>query len=227
MTPALRGRAQSLLSSRPDSTLALLHAVNRGQIPPNDIPLEQVHRMAQHPGSAIREMVEKHWGKVGPATAGEKLARIRYLSYAIKSGKGDPAKGKPLFTKHCATCHTLFGEGNKIGPDLTGSERKNLDFLLSNIVDPSAVIRPEYMAHIVQTTDGRLLTGLIVEATPAVVTLVNEKNERTVLPREKIEELKPSPISLMPEKLLDTLDDQQIRDLLSYLQSEAPGAGAK
>jgi putative membrane-bound dehydrogenase-like protein len=227
MSAGLRIRSQSLLCSRKSGTLALLRAIDSGKIASKEVPPDQVHRMAQHSDATARQLIEKHWGKVGPATAGEKLARIRYLSSAIKSGKGDPGNGKPLFTKHCATCHTLFGEGTKIGPDLTGSERKNLEFLLSNIVDPSAVIRPEYMAHIVQTTDGRLLTGLIVEATPAVVTLVNEKNERTVLPREKIEELKPSPISLMPEKLLDTLDDQQIRDLFSYLQSEAPAAGAK
>jgi putative heme-binding domain-containing protein len=183
--------------------------------------------MAQHADPAIRPLIEKHWGKVGPATAGEKLARIRYLAYALKMGKGDPEKGKPLFTKTCATCHTLFGEGNKIGPDLTGADRKSVDFLLSNIVDPSAVVRPEFAAHIVATTDGRLLTGLIVEQTPSVVTLVNDKNERTVLPRERIEEIKPSPVSLMPEKLLDTLDDQQVRDLFSYLQGEAPPAGQR
>ncbi len=82
------------------------------------------------------------------------------------------------------------------------------------------MIRPEFAAHTVLMTDGRVLTGLIVESTPGAVTLVNEKNERSVLPREKIEEMKVSPVSLMPEKLLDTLDDQQVRDLFSYVQSD-------
>src|SRR5207253_500294 len=99
------------------------------------------------------------------------------------------------------------------------------DFLLSNIVDPSAVIRPEFVAYKVETQDGRSLVGLIVEATPAAITLLNEKNERTVIPRAKIDEIKASPISLMPEKILDPLEDQEVRDLFAYLQSDPPPGG--
>src|SRR5262249_23104878 len=128
--------------------------------------------------------------------------------------------GKALFTQHCATCHTLFNEGNKIGPELTGADRKNLEVLLTNVVDPSGYIRPEYVAYYVTLKDGRTLDGLVVETTPATVTLLNGKNEKTVVRREQIEEMAPSATSLMPEKLLDTLTDQQIRDLFAYLQSD-------
>src|SRR5262249_32292907 len=127
-------------------------------------------------------------------------------------------------------CHTLFGEGNKVGPDLTGADRKNRDFLLSNIVDPSAVIRVEFLAYVVETRDGRTLTGLVAESTPKAVTLVDDKNERTVLARSKIATMAASPVSLMPEKILDGLSDQEIRDLFSYLQSDGPAGpprGAK
>src|SRR5207302_5802519 len=111
---------------------------------------------------------------------------------------------------HCATCHTLFGEGQKVGPDLTGADRKNRDFLVVSVVDPSAVIRPEFAAHNVITTDGRFLTGLIAEQTPNAVTLLDAKGQRTVLAREKIEPLMPSLVSPMPEKILDPLADQQL-----------------
>src|SRR5262249_1684284 len=117
---------------------------------------------------------------------------------------------------------TLFGEGNKIGPDLTGTDRKNREFIITSIVDPSAVIRNEYVAYIVETKGGRLLTGLMAESTPKTITLLDEKNERTLIAREDIEEIKPSPQSLMPEKILDPLDDQQIRDLFSYLEGGGP-----
>jgi putative heme-binding domain-containing protein len=74
----------------------------------------------------------------------------------------------------------------------------------------------------VETKDGRVLTGLIVESSPKAITLLDGKNEKTVVARDNIEgQPAPSPVSLMPEKLLDTLDDQEIRDLLSYLRSEA------
>jgi putative heme-binding domain-containing protein len=116
----------------------------------------------------------------------------------------------------------LFGEGEKIGPDLTGADRKNRDALLLEIVDPNAVIRPEYVAQVVLTTDGRVLTGLITESTPQTVTLLDAKNERTIIAREKIEAMRPSALSLMPERLLDPLDAQELRDLFAYLQGDGP-----
>jgi putative heme-binding domain-containing protein len=197
--------------------------VDAGRIAVKEVPLDQVRRVARFKNEPIDRLVQKHWGKVGPATAGEKVARIRILAHLLGSGKGNPAAGKLLFAKHCATCHTLFGEGNKVGPDLTGADRKNRDWLLTSIVDPSGVIRPEYLAYDVETTDGRSLTGLIVESTPRTITLVDAKNERTVLARTKIERLIASPVSLMPEKILDPLNEQELRDLFSYLQGNGPG----
>jgi putative heme-binding domain-containing protein len=114
----------------------------------------------------------------------------------------------------------LFDEGNQIGPELTHANRKNTDELLSTIVSPSAVIRKEFMSFVVQTTDGRVLTGLIADQSPSSVTLLGAKNERTVIERDKIESLNESPTSLMPENLLSELKPQEVRDLFSYLQSQ-------
>jgi putative heme-binding domain-containing protein len=219
-SPGLRGKAQTLLTSRPESALLLLKAVDNGKLPAKEIGLEQLRRILVHKEPALEKLVEKHWGKIAPATAGEKLTQIRNVQAVLQKGKGDLMRGKALFTQHCATCHTLFGQGNKVGPDLTTADRKSRDFLVSNIVDPSAIIRPEFAAYVVVTTDGRILTGLVVEATPQAVTLLDAKNERTKLPRDKIDTLKVSPVSLMPEKLLDGLTDQQLSDLFSYLQAD-------
>src|SRR5439155_2232648 len=102
----------------------------------------------------------------------------------------------------------------------------NTDFLVTSIIDPSAVIRNEYVAYLVATNDGRLLTGLMVESTPKTITLLDARNERTILAREDIESIHPSPQSLMPENVVDDLDEQQIRDLLSYVQGNgSPGQG--
>jgi len=165
-------------------------------------------------------LIAKHWGKITPATAGEKLTQIRNLGATLSRGAGDRAAGKVVFTKNCATCHTLFKEGGKIGPDLTGADRKNRVYLLTQIVDPSAIIRQEFLAYVVNVKDGRALTGLMVESTPETVTLVDAKNVRSVLRRDQIDEMKASPVSLMPEKLLEPLDDKQIRDLFAYLQGD-------
>lgn len=222
MTPDLRARAQTLLSARPASTRDLLAAVEAGRISPKEVSQELLHRISLHQDETIQRLLEKHWGKIGQQTPGEKVARMRVIQDFLRKGKGDVATGKLLYQKHCGTCHTLFGEGTQLGPDLTTADRKDLQFLLSNIVDPSAVMRTEYAPYVVTTKNGRLLTGLIANATPKTVTLLDGKNERTLVARDDIEEMKPSPQSLMPEKLLDTLEDQEIRDLFSYLQAAGP-----
>jgi putative membrane-bound dehydrogenase-like protein len=224
LSTELRGRAQTLLLSRPASALALLREVDAKHIAARDIPVDRLRPLAQQKNTEITRLIEKHWGRIGAATAGEKQNRIGYFRYALGKGRGNPVKGQALFTQHCAICHTLFGQGNKIGPDLTGADRKSLDFLLPNIVDPSAVQRLEYANQVVVTTDGRNLTGVVAEAGPESVTLVDAKNVRTTVPRAQIEQMLASPVSLMPEGILDPLSDQELRDLFSYLQGDAPKA---
>src|SRR5262249_43565976 len=150
------------------------------------------------------------------------LAEMRRLSNDLRAAEGNPAVGRALFRKHCANCHKLFEEGETIGPDLTHANRKDREYLLASIVDPSAVIRKEYLAYNVQTKDGRLLTGLLVEQSPAAVTLLDDKNRRTKVARDRIEFIQESPVSLMPENLLRDLKPQELRDLFSYLQADKP-----
>ena len=184
------------------------------------MPLDQLRLLALLKDEKIDKLIAKHWGKITPATAGEKLTQIRNIGSTLSKGPGDRVAGKAIFTKNCAACHTLFGEGGKIGPDLTGADRKNRAWLLTQIVDPSAVIRQEFLAYIVNTKDGRTLNGLMVEQSPETITIVDAKNVRSVVRRDQIDDLKASPISLMPEKLLEPLDERQLRDLFAYLQGD-------
>lgn len=223
MPADVKTKAQVLLCGRPASALEFLKEVDAGRVPPKEVPLDQLQRIMTYKDKDLTQLVEKHWGKVGAQTTGEKTSRIRSLAHILNQGPGNPTNGKVLFTKTCAVCHTLFGEGGKVGPELTGADRKNRDFLLTSIVDPSAFIRPEFVAYVIEMKDGRVLTGLLVEQSPEAVTLIDAKAEKTVLARSKIDTMEPSSTSLMPEKLLDPLDDQEIRDLFGYLQSAGPG----
>jgi putative membrane-bound dehydrogenase-like protein len=217
---SLKSRAQGLLCSRPASALDFLKAVDAKKIDPKEVPLDNLQRLVAFKNSEIDKLVEKHWGKVGAQSSGEKQSRMASIKHILRQGKGDAAKGKELFVKNCANCHTLFNEGNKVGPELTGLDRKNLDFLVVSIVDPSAFIRPEFVAYNVVKKDGQVLTGLLAEDSPKTVTLLDAQNQRTVIAKDKVEEMTASAQSLMPEKLLDPFDDQQIRDFFAYLQSE-------
>jgi putative heme-binding domain-containing protein len=220
MTPRLRSRALDVLLGRKTWALTLLQAVDAGKIEAKGIPVEQLRVVSVHQDKELTALVRKHWGNISAGTPEEKLAVMRRLNNDLNAGKGNTANGKVLFKKLCANCHQLFGDGAKIGPDLTSANRKDRGYLLANIVDPSAVIRREYLSHTIQTTDGRVLTGLIVERTPGKLTIVDAKGERVSLAPSLVESFVESPVSVMPEGLLGALRPEEVRDLFSYLQTE-------
>ena len=216
----LRGEARQVLYSRVPWSQQLLRTIEGGDLNAAEIPYGELTLLLNHGDASIRELVQKHWGKVRQVTPQEKRDRMMELGKILSTGTGDIAQGKRLFTKHCGTCHQLHGEGNKIGPDLTPYPRHELAYLLLHTVDPNAVVRPEYQSVVIVTDDGRVLTGLLTESTPQTVALVDAKNTLIVLAREEIEEMEDSPQSLMPEKLFESLSDNEIRDLFANLQSK-------
>ena len=220
----LRVRAVGLLAGRKASARLLLAAVDGGQIDPKDVPIDALRRILLHDDPELTASVDRRWGQIRTATPGEKQAQIVVLNRSISEGKGDKDRGHKLFVKHCAVCHALHGEGEKIGPDLTAADRRNRGLMLLNIVDPSNSIRPEYVAQTIVTGDGRVLTGIVVEAGEQALTLVDAKNQRTTLARAEIDEMRTAGQSLMPERLLEQLPPQELCDLFSYLEAEGPVA---
>ena len=221
-SPQLKSQLRDVLLGRTSSARAWLQAVEEGKVAATETPLEQIRRVSLLNQPELDALVIKHWGKLQAGTREEKLAEVRRLNNDLRAGSGDRGRGQELFKKHCANCHQLFGEGSKIGPDLTSANRQDRDFLLISLVDPSSVIRKEYVSVVIQTTDGRVLTGLPVARTDAKITLINAKNEQLVVPMSEIEELQDSDISLMPADLYRQFRPQELRDLFSYLQSATP-----
>jgi putative membrane-bound dehydrogenase-like protein len=216
-----RDRILSLLCSRPPWAKALLEAIASGQIPAKDLKSTHVLRLAQLSDRALLDRLEAAWGKVPRAGSPEKKKRIAEIRGLLPEGdKGSAARGKPIFKENCAVCHKLFNDGETIGPDLTGAERGDLDFLLTSLVDPSALVRKEYQGQTVALHDGRVITGLVVDDNDRQLTLVDSNRQKMVIARESIEDVKPSDVSVMPEGLLDKLTEPQIRDLFRYLQSQ-------
>ena len=110
----------------------------------------------------------------------------------------------------------LYGEGEKMGPDLTGSQRSSLDYLLENILDPSAVVGKDYRMSIVETVDGRTLSGLIVSNDTKRMVLQTQ-TDRFTLSHQDIENTTRTSQSAMPDGLLTNLSREQVRNLFGYL----------
>ena len=145
---------------------------------------------------------------------------MRRLNNDLRNGSGSIERGKPLFVKHCGTCHRLFEEGNRIGPDLTSENRADRAALLANTVDPGSVVKRDYLAYVVTTTAGQVLTGLLADQDAASVTLLDAKNMQHRIARSDIESLNASPLSLMPDGVLEKLTPQELSDLFAYLQKK-------
>jgi putative membrane-bound dehydrogenase-like protein len=225
LTSKLRDTAQAALASRPDWSRRLLAAVDEGQLKKEQISIANLLAITAFKDAASDALITKHWGRLTKSSE-EKEAQIAKVKKLLAGAKGDAKAGHEIFKLACAVCHTLHKEGGKIGPDLTGYERDNLDFILPAIVDPSLALREEYIAFNITTTDDAALTGLVTELTKTSVTLLDVAGNKTVLPRTSIKEMKASHTSLMPEGLLDALTEQQVKDLFAYFMSGAP-AGKK
>ncbi|MGI9428360.1 MAG: c-type cytochrome, partial [Bythopirellula sp.] len=217
--PEVQSRLRDLFFGRAKVARQFLRLVDRKTFSAKQVPISQVATLALHNDEEINGLVQEIWGKVGRGSSEEVLATMRRLSNDLRAGKGNLENGKKLFTKHCATCHQLHGEGNKIGPDLTTANRKDRAALLANLVDPSAIIRREYTSHVVLTDSGRTITGMLAEENAAAITILDAQNRRITIPRDEIEDLFPAEVSLMPERQMDQLKPQELRDLFRYLEN--------
>ena len=167
----------------------------------------------------LREQVEKLWGRVRP-TSKEKLkviAKYRKMLSVSLAGS-DLSAGRAVFAKHCGACHKLFDDGGDRGPNITGAQRSNLDYLLENLIDPSSSVARDYQMHVLQLASGQVVTGLLGGETETTLT-IRTLNEDIITPKSEIERRKLSEQSLMPEKLLDNLSKRELRNLIAYLQS--------
>lgn len=225
MSATLQAASRRVLLGRAESARRFLERIDQGLVPAESLSADELRRVALHESPEVDALVRKHWGTIRAGTAEDKLAEIRRISNDLRAGSGDPEAGKKIFSQSCATCHQLFGEGNRIGPDLTKANRHDREFLLSSIVDPSTQIRKEYLNYIIAMNDGRILTGIITAQSSTGFAVLDAKNQRVEVATDDVAEVKVSPVSLMPENILKALKPQQVRDLFSHLERHDAGNG--
>src|SRR6185437_16099002 len=200
--------ALNTLSSRAAFAKPMLEALGDGKIPRNALTAEIIRQLHNLKNAGIDRQLENVYGTVRESSADKKkeIERYKRIYWAGGSQQGDASRGRAMFARTCQQCHTLFDTGGKVGPDLTGSNRGDLDYILQNIVDPNAVIPNDYKAWNLETKDDRTISGILKQQDDKAVTLVTA-NETIVVPRNEIQALNESALSMMPEGLMQNLND--------------------
>ena len=215
-----RTAAINTLSSRPVYASSLLAAIAAGEIPRVDIPAFQIRQMWSFGDEQIRTQLQELWPEFRHTSKEKQLKIDEYRQKLTpeRLAKADLSQGRLVFDRSCAGCHRLFGNGKVIGPDLTGAQRNNLNYLLQNIVDPSAQLAENYRTSILRLIDGRIVNGVVTVKEGPVLKL-QTPNELLSIPTEDVEEMVQSGLSMMPERLLDVLPEHEVQNLIAYLMS--------
>jgi putative heme-binding domain-containing protein len=210
--------AVQTLAARVPWAGALMDAVEAGRVPRNDVTAYTARQLLSLQDEKLTARIEAAWGQLRstPAEKQRQIAEYRRRLAPSALAQADRSQGRLVFEKSCAKCHRFFDAGGDIGPNITGSQRTNLDYLLETILDPGAAVSRDYRLHVIETTAGRVLSGLIVNESESAVT-VQTVNERVVIPTAEIETRTESPLSMMPEGALQTLSTTEVRALFAYL----------
>ncbi|HVW35851.1 MAG TPA: c-type cytochrome, partial [Pirellulales bacterium] len=215
LSPRLRVQAGETLFSRPERILALLKAIDAGEVSAGDVDPARLKQLASHKNSAIREQAEKLLAKL-------KLGRRQDVVDAhrdVLEMKSDAERGKLAFKKVCAACHKIGDVGYEIGPNLATIQSRGAEAILVNMLDPSREVNPQFVNYTLITDDGRSITGMIAAETATSVTLKRAENATDTVLRINIDELRGTGMSLMPEGVEKQLNKQEMADLIAYLLS--------
>ncbi len=222
LTAAHKRDALNTLASRTAYAKPLLAAVDAKQISSKELTADLIRQLHNLKNADVDALLTKVWGVARDSTADKQkeIGRYKKIYQLGGSQPGDALRGRIAYTRICAQCHTLFGVGGKVGPDITGSNRGDLDYILQNIVDPNAIMPNDYRASTIEMKDDRILTGIVKEQNEKTLTVATA-NETLTLARDEIATIKESQLSMMPEGLIANLTDQEVRDLIYYLRQPA------
>ena len=224
--PETRTAVMNVLLSRVPWTERALSALASGVITRAEFGVVQARQVLARKSPALKQRLEEVWGTVADVdsmTRNESLRQWREALSSERLKRADAGRGVKVYEATCAPCHKLYGRGGALGPDLTGSGRQNLEYLLENILFPNAVVAADYRQTNLEMKDGRVLSGLVRGRNPASFTLEMVGGAQ-VIARSDVAREETSALSLMPEGLLASLDPAAVADLFAYLMSAAPPA---
>ena len=211
-------RAVELLTQRPAWSKQLLQSISDTKLPASVLNVNQVARLQASRDAELVELVRTQWGTVRTERDPRRTQVLDAMRDLLTTRTGgDAVRGQLVFNKVCGQCHKIYGQGHEVGPDITRNGRASFDQLLSNVFDPSLVIGAAYQARTVITTEGRVLTGLLAEDNEQRIVLKIQGGKQEVIPRDQVDEVFVSKLSLMPEDLEKQLKPEELVDLFQFL----------
>jgi putative membrane-bound dehydrogenase-like protein len=227
LAPVEKNDAIATLATTPEGSKTLLLAVKEARVAKTLLSPFLARQMEAQKNAEVSALLKEVWGDLNAPKPDlePRKQKFRALLTAEALAKADPAQGKALYAAVCGTCHTLFGQGAKVGPDLTGSNRANLEYLLDNVLDPNAVIGKDYQLNVFELADGRLASGIIKDETSAAWKVAMPGGLEQLITKAEVKKRTVSPVSTMPEGLFDALPPEQLVHLVAWLQG-AGEAGA-
>ncbi len=217
--PDLRAASFNLFASRASWAQELMKKIfETREIKKEEIPIDILKQVKMLGNKELVHVIETNWPEVKVTTSDEMKHEMERVKQALTLYNGDPKAGRLIYQRTCESCHRLFDKGGNIGPELTGYDRNNVEYLVLNIINPNADIREGYVNYLIEKTDGQVIMGTITDQSGGNVTVKPLAGEEIVLSPAEIKKMEAQKTSLMPERLLSPLSDQEIRDLFAYLR---------
>jgi len=213
-TPTLRDKAATLLLSRTDRIAKLLDAIEAKKILPSQLSAATKATLGRQKTPALADRIAKLIGDGGSSNRKEVITKYE----PVLSMTGDTTRGAKIYETLCMVCHRHLDRGNDVGPNLGTIKAWTAEQILTNVLDPNREVSPNFALYIVETNDGRTLSGLITSETAGNLTLKRADGGTDTVLRSEIKSLTSPGISLMPEGLEAAITPQQMADLIAYLK---------
>ncbi len=206
----------TVLATKPAFATALLDALAAKTIPMSDVPAETIRQLRSFKNKDLDAKIAAVWGTFRDTPAERKKFIAAWKSKLALTHTPDLAAGRAVFAKTCAQCHALYGSGGNVGPEITGANRSDINYLLENIFDPSAVIPKEYAATTFDLADGRKVTGIVKQDGPQIT--LQTATEVLKFDAADVEKRQASELSMMPDDLTKPLNEVDVKNLFAYLK---------
>ncbi|WP_353130777.1 PVC-type heme-binding CxxCH protein [Parapedobacter pyrenivorans] len=206
------------LSSRTRYGNMLMAEIKAGRIPRKEVPANVARQLLRVVGSGFIEV----WGPI-ETVASDKAAYEKYRGMLNSDAlaTADVKRGKTLFQQVCGSCHKMYGEGGVMGPDLTGSNRRNTDYILLNVLEPSAEIQDDYKMVVINTRDGRTYSGNVVGEDQRQLSLrIVGQEDPVLINKSTIQSKETASVSMMPPGLFEHLNERDVVDIMAYLKTD-------